>query len=48
VTLSFCVDLDLTKPLCAAPALRSTPRSAGVPGARRRLARILDRPTWPG
>jgi type IV secretory pathway VirJ component len=30
VTLSFCVDLDLAKPLCAAPALRSTPRSGGV------------------
>ena len=30
VTLSFCEDLDLAKPLCAAAALRSTPRSNGV------------------
>jgi hypothetical protein len=30
VTLSFCVDLDLAKPPCAAPALRATRRSAGV------------------
>lgn len=30
LTLSFCADLDLEKPLCAAPALRSVPRSAGV------------------
>jgi hypothetical protein len=27
VTLSFCVDLDLAKRLCAAPALRATPRA---------------------
>ena len=30
LTLSFCADLDLEKPLCAVPALRSLPRSAGV------------------
>ena len=30
LTLSFCADLDLEKPLCASPALRSLPRSAGV------------------
>jgi type IV secretory pathway VirJ component len=36
LTLSFCVDLDLSKPLCAAPGLRSLPRAKGVrllPGA---------------
>ena len=36
LTLSFCADLDLVKPLCAAPGLRSLPRSSGVrllPGA---------------
>ncbi len=30
LTLSFCVDLDLKKPLCAAPALRVAPRGAGL------------------
>lgn len=30
LTLSFCADLDLLKPLCASPALRSLPRSEGV------------------
>jgi type IV secretory pathway VirJ component len=30
LTLSFCADLDLRKPLCAAPALRQTPSRAGV------------------
>ncbi len=30
VTLSFCAELDLAKPLCAAAALRSTPRPNGV------------------
>lgn len=30
LTLSFCADLDLVKPLCASPALRSQSRSAGV------------------
>ena len=30
LTLSFCADLDLEKPLCAASALRSLPHSAGV------------------
>jgi type IV secretory pathway VirJ component len=30
LTLSFCVDLDLSKPLCPAPALRAAPRAAGV------------------
>jgi type IV secretory pathway VirJ component len=30
LTLSFCADLDLAKPLCAAPPLRSLARSGGV------------------
>jgi len=30
VTLSFCADLDLAKPLCPAPALRELPRREGV------------------
>ena len=30
LTLSFCADLDLLKPVCPSPALRSVPRSAGV------------------
>jgi type IV secretory pathway VirJ component len=30
LTLSFCADLDLSKPLCPAPALRVAPRAAGV------------------
>jgi type IV secretory pathway VirJ component len=30
LTLSFCTDLDLSKPLCATPGLRSVPRSTGV------------------
>ncbi len=30
LTLSFCADLDLVKPLCAAPGLHSLRRSAGV------------------
>jgi type IV secretory pathway VirJ component len=30
LTLSFCADLDLSKPLCPAPALRVTPRAGGV------------------
>lgn len=30
LTLSFCADLDLLKPLCAAPAVRSVPRREGV------------------
>ena len=30
LTLSFCTDLDLAKPLCATPGLRSVPRSTGV------------------
>jgi type IV secretory pathway VirJ component len=30
LTLSFCADLDLSKPLCAAPGLRSVPRPGGV------------------
>jgi type IV secretory pathway VirJ component len=30
LTLSFCADLDLTRPLCPAPSLREAPRSGGV------------------
>jgi type IV secretory pathway VirJ component len=30
LTLSFCADLDLSKPLCPAPALRMAPQGAGV------------------
>jgi type IV secretory pathway VirJ component len=30
LTLSFCADLDLSKPLCSAPGLRSLPRTSGV------------------
>jgi type IV secretory pathway VirJ component len=30
LTLSFCADLDLNKPLCPAPALRAAPRGAGL------------------
>lgn len=30
LTLSFCPDLDLSKPLCAAPGLRSLTRTSGV------------------
>lgn len=30
LTLSFCADLDLSKPLCAAPGLRSLPRTSGI------------------
>lgn len=30
LTLSFCTDLDLKEPLCPAPALRGTPRAAGI------------------
>jgi type IV secretory pathway VirJ component len=30
ITLSFCADLDLARPLCSAPSLHETPRSAGV------------------
>jgi type IV secretory pathway VirJ component len=30
LTLSFCADLDLTKPLCPASGLRTTPHGAGV------------------
>jgi type IV secretory pathway VirJ component len=37
LTLSFCADLDLPKPLCAAPGLRSLPRTSGV--------RLLPSPT---
>jgi len=30
LTLSFCTEMDLKRPLCPAAALRGTPRSAGV------------------
>lgn len=30
LTLSFCADLDLEKPLCGGPGLRSAPRTGGV------------------
>jgi type IV secretory pathway VirJ component len=30
LTLSFCVDFDVVKPLCPAPGIRSLPRSDGV------------------
>jgi type IV secretory pathway VirJ component len=30
LTLSFCADFDVVKPLCAAPGIRSLPRSDGV------------------
>jgi type IV secretory pathway VirJ component len=30
VTLSFCTELDLTRPLCPAPGLRGTTRASGI------------------
>ena len=40
LTLSFCDDLDLVKPLCSAPAVRYVARSGGV--------RLLPPPSLPG
>jgi type IV secretory pathway VirJ component len=42
LTLSFCVDLDLRKPLCVSAALRYSPRPAG--GARLLPAAALPAP----